>query len=130
MIAIDLGFGLERGNPLNITINSIVDETPKGLTTGFRLHLNCDSESGKPFRLTTAVLVTKEVVAKRIPLPNLVIAALSKSGLEEYCKELFVDSRHLKLETLSTSEPVLPQTVVLGGAPVLNEKALQKLLGE
>ena len=106
---------------------SIDDQTPKGLTTGFRLHLNCATAAGQPFTLKAAILVSKDVLAKRIPLPTLVIAALQKSGLEEYVNELFVDSRRLNLDALSTQEPALPQSVALGGVEQLNAKALEKL---
>src|SRR5579864_3705955 len=112
---------------MTITINSIADQTPKGLTTGFRIHLNCTSQDGKPFKIQAAILVSKDVLAKQIPLPNIVIAGLEKSGLEEYINEMFVDSRRLNLDALSTSEPTLPKTVTLGGADVLNSKTIQRL---
>jgi hypothetical protein len=112
---------------MNITITGIDDQTPKGLTTGFRLHLNCATAAGQPFMMKAAVLVSKDVLTKQIPLPNLVIAALQKSGLEEYVNELFVDSRRLNLDSLSTQEPKMPQTVTLGGVEQLNAKAIEKL---
>jgi hypothetical protein len=117
----------DEDTAMDIVINSVNDQTPKGLTTGFRLLLNCTSKDGKPFVMAAAILVSKDVIAKQIPLPNLVIAALQKSGLEEYVNELFVDSRRLNLDALSTAEPTLPQTVTLGGVEMLNAKMVEKL---
>jgi len=114
---------------MTITIQSVDDQTPKGLTTGVRLRLNCLSPDGKPFVLGAAVLVHKTVVEKTIPLPNLVVAALEKWGLEECARELFVDSRLLNLDAISTAEPVLPRVVTLGGADILNQKTIAKLTG-
>lgn len=112
---------------MQIAINSVDDQTPKGLTTGFRVRLNCTSADGKPFTLTAAILVSKDVLAKKIPLPNLVIAGLQKNGLEEYVNELFVDTRRLNLDAVPTTDPALPMNVVLGGMDVLNAKVIEKL---
>lgn len=114
---------------MQITIQSVDDQTPKGLTTGFRLRLNCASPEGKPFVLGAAVLVHKAVIEKAIPLPNLIIAALEKCGLEECTNELFVDTRRLDLDAVPTAATALPRAVTLGGMELLNQKALAKLLG-
>ena len=114
---------------MQITIQSIDDQTPKGLTTGFRLRMNCLSPDGKSFVLGAAVLVSKTVIEKRIPLPNLIIAALEKSGLEECTNELFVDTRRLNLDAVPLEAPALPRAVTLGGMELLNQKALTKLTG-
>ena len=114
---------------MTITIQSVDDQTPKGLTTGFRLRLNCSTADGKPFVLGAAILVSKTVLEKRIPLPNLIIAALEKCGLEECTNELFVDTRRLNLDAVPTAASPLPCTVTLGGMEVLNQKALAKLIG-
>ena len=112
---------------MDLTIQRVEDQTPKGLTTGFRVRLFCATTDGKPIVLTAAILVSKDVMARQIPLSQLVLAALQKTGLEEYVNELFVDSRRLNLDALPTTEPVLPQTLKLGGVEVLNQKVVEKL---
>jgi hypothetical protein len=112
---------------MDVIINSVDDQTPKGLTTGFRVRLNCTSAQGKPFVLSAALLVSKDVLSRQIPLPNLVIAGLKKSGLEEYVNELFIDTRRLNLDAIPNSAPAFPQTVTLGGVELLNSKAVEKL---
>ena len=113
---------------MKITIQKLEDQTPKGLTTGFRLHLNCVTEDGRAFVLIAVILVSRDVVEKQIPLPNLVVAAMIKSGLDGDGTELFVDSRRLDLNALSTSEPSLPLTVQLGGMDVLNAKMIEAVI--
>ena len=78
--------------------------------------------------LTAIILVSKDVVEKQIPLPNLVVAALAKSGLSDDGNELFVDSRRLDLSALSTTEPALPLTIQLGGMDVLNARTIEALV--
>jgi hypothetical protein len=114
--------------PMKITIQSLDDQTPKGLTTGFKLDLQCLAEDGRAFPLTAVILVSKDVVEKQIPLPNLVVAALAKWGLSDDTTELFVDSRRLDLSALSTAEPALPLTIQLGGHDVLNTKTIETLV--
>ncbi|HEY3320612.1 MAG TPA: hypothetical protein VGP72_09120 [Planctomycetota bacterium] len=115
---------------MTITLESVDDQTPKGLTTGFRLRLNCSTAEGKKFVLGVVVLVSKSVLEKMIPLPNLVIAALERWGFEEgSAAEIFVDSRRLNLDGLSSVPSAFPKTVTLGGVEMLNQKALAKLGG-
>ncbi|MCZ7647718.1 MAG: hypothetical protein M5U26_21085 [Planctomycetota bacterium] len=111
---------------MELTLLKVLDETPQGLTTGFRLKLTCQAGAGEPFQLDVPILVSKDVLARRIPLPNLVVAYLKKEGLEAW-PDLFVDSRRLNLEGLSAEEPALPLTLQLGGPDVLNAKALERL---
>lgn len=109
---------------MDLTIVSIVDETPRGLTTGFRLKLNCEA-GGKPFVLDLPMMVSKEVLAQKVPLPELAIAYLKKNGLESF-PDLFVDTRRINLATLGPA-PSFPITVALGGMDLLNQKAIEKL---
>ncbi|MBI3831382.1 MAG: hypothetical protein HY291_17825 [Planctomycetes bacterium] len=109
---------------MELTILNIIDETPKGLTTGFRLKLNCEA-NGATFMLDLPILIGKEVLAQKVPLPDLAIAYLKKNGLESY-PDLFVDSRRIDLTTLGTA-PAFPLKITLGGMDVLNQKALEKL---
>ncbi|MCY3023233.1 MAG: hypothetical protein NTW87_30010 [Planctomycetota bacterium] len=112
---------------MTLTIQKLDDQTPKGLTTGFRLLLHCVSSDGKPFKLSAAILVSKPVIEKSIPLPNIVIAALERWGLEECAREMFVDTRRLDLAAVPLVETVFPCTVTLGGMDLLNQKSLAKL---
>ncbi|HYF48806.1 MAG TPA: hypothetical protein VEJ63_05345 [Planctomycetota bacterium] len=112
---------------MDIIIQRVEDQTPKGLTTGFRVRLFCATTDNKPFVTTAAILVSKDVMAKQIPLSQLVLAALQKTGLEEYVNELFVDSRRLNLDAIATTEPTLPMTLKLGGVEILNQKVVEKL---
>ena len=113
---------------MTLTIQNVDDQTPKGLTTGFRLRLNCLGPDGQPLLLPAVILVNKVVIEKSIPLPNIIIAALEKSGLEECTGELFVDTRRLNLDAVPLTDPVLPRTVTLGGMDILNQRALAKLV--
>jgi hypothetical protein len=113
---------------MDIIIQHMEDQTPKGLTTGFRVKLTCAAPEGQTFLLTVAVLVSKEVVEKQVPLTRIVLAALEKSGLEEYVNELYVDSRRINLDALSTSEPAMPITLTLGGVEKLNQRAVETLV--
>lgn len=110
---------------MELTILSIIDETPKGLTTGFRLKLNCEA-NGATFMLDLPILIGKEVLAQKIPLPDLAIAYLKKNGLESY-PDLFVDSRRIDLTTLGGAAPAFPYKITLGGMDMLNQKAIEKL---
>lgn len=110
---------------MDLTIVSIVDETPKGLTTGFRLKLNCEA-GGKSFVLDLPMMVSKDVLVQKVPLPDLAIAYLKKNGLESF-PDLFVDTRRIDLAALDKAVPSFPLTIPLGGMDVLNQKALEKL---
>jgi hypothetical protein len=128
MLSNERGRKQDRGGAaMDIIIDHMEDQTPKGLTTGFRLKLSCKAPDGKAFQLTAAILVSKEVVEKQVPLSQIVLAALQKSGLEEYINELFVDSRRINLDALSTTDPAMPITVTLGGVELLNQKVVEKL---
>ena len=109
---------------MDIMIKEVVDETPKGLTTGFRLKLNCEHQ-GKGFQLDLPILLSKEVLEKKIPLQELAIRYLERLGLDEY-PDLFIDTRKLDLSNFGPP-PNFPMTLKLGGHDILAQKALEKL---
>jgi hypothetical protein len=112
---------------MELTILEVKDETPKGLTTGFRLKFKCQASSSAVFELDLPILVSKEVVARRIPLANLALAYLERHGLEEW-PNLFVDTRRLNLDAAATGEAAFPRKITLGSAEVLNQRTVEKLV--
>ncbi len=112
---------------MDITITDVVDETPEGLTTGFRLTLKCLTTDKQAFKLDLPILVGKDVVNEMIPLPNLAIEYLKHNGLEQH-PNFFIDSRTMKLENLSKEEPALPLTIELGSIEELNQNAVKQLV--
>lgn len=111
---------------MDITIEKVRDDTPQGLTTGFRLTLYCKAPNGKAFELDIPILVGKEVVTKGIPLSKLAIQHLERNGLDQW-PNLFVDSRQLDIDALTSDDPELPLTVTLGGPDVINEKMIEQM---
>jgi len=109
---------------MEITVEKVVDDTPKGLSTGFRLKLHCACQ-GKTFQLDLPILLSKDVMEKKIPLQELVVSYLRKNGLDEY-PDLFVDSRKLDLSNLGPV-PQFPLQLTLGGHDILAQKALERL---
>jgi len=110
---------------MDLTVIKVLDETPKGLTTGFRLKLTC-SANGKQFVLDLPILVTKDVLTHNVPLPLIALEYLRKEGLSAW-PDLFVDSRRFDLAKLGSQEPAYPLTLALGGIDALNQKALAQV---
>lgn len=111
---------------MEIIVEKVDDETPKGLTTGFRLKLRCATTAGRKFVVDAAVLVSKEVMGKRLPLSCIVFAYLQREGFAAG-SELFVDSRRLKLDEVAAAEPSCPFTLTLGGPDELNKRVVDEL---
>ena len=111
---------------MEITIESVDDDTPKGLTTGFCLKLNCKTPEGQSFQLDVPLLVGKEVMAKQVPLLNLAVGYLEHEGLAAY-PDLFVDSRQANMDKVDAPEFELPRTLSLGGPEILNKKILEQI---
>ena len=111
---------------MELTILGILDETPKGLTTGFRLKLTCQGPSGPSFVLDLPILVSREVMEQAIPLPLLVFRYLERNGLDAW-PDLFVDTRRLDLTGLGATEPAYPHKLPLGGPELLNQRVLDRL---
>jgi hypothetical protein len=114
---------------MELTIVRVIDETPKGLTTGFRIKLICQVAGGPEFQLDLPILVGKEVLREQVPLPRLVLAYLQREGLDAW-PDFFVDSRRLDLAGMDKTEPALPVTIPLGGVEMLAQRALEKLTGK
>jgi hypothetical protein len=114
---------------MELTIVRVIDETPKGLTTGFRIKLICQVAGGPEFQLDLPILVGKEVLAQQVPLPRLALAYLRKEGLDAW-PDFFVDSRRLDLSAIEKTEPAFPITIPLGGVELLAQRAVEKLTGK
>lgn len=110
---------------MDLTVKHIDDDTPKGLTTGFRLKLACEV-GGKSFVLEMPILMSKDAVQRGIPLPVLALRYLEREGFDSW-PDLFVDTRRLDLEDLPPDVPALPCTIILGGAEPLNKMVVEKL---
>ena len=111
---------------MDIVIEKVRDDTPEGLTTGFRLTLCCRSPNGSTFELDVPIMVSGDVVARNIPLPKLAIQHLERNGLDQW-PNLFVDSRHLDLDKMTSDGPAYPLTITLGGPDVVNERMVEHI---
>jgi hypothetical protein len=111
---------------MDLTILGIQDETPRGLTTGFRLKFRCQAAPAPPFWLTLPIRVTREMLDKSIPLANLVLAYLRSEGLDDY-PDFYVDTRRFDAGALATEPPRFPITLTLGGNESLAQKAVAGL---
>ena len=59
----------QGGTRVELTITEVYDDTPKGLTTGFRLRLTCRVAGSPPFELDFPVRVSKEALQQaRFPI--------------------------------------------------------------
>jgi hypothetical protein len=111
---------------MDIIVKTVDDQTPKGLTTGFRLKLHCEDSNGQSFSVEAAILISKEVIERQIPLPNIVLHMLKKEGFAGG-SDLFVDSRRVRLDELAAAEPTYPLTLTLGGPDALNQRVVDAL---
>lgn len=112
---------------MQLKILKIIDETPKGLTSGFQLKVTCQVGDGKEFTIGVPVLITKAVVDQKIALSNLLILHLEKYGLDA-CPDMFIDTRKLELEKVRPAEVPVPCTVELGGLEMMNKRVVEKLI--
>ena len=111
---------------MQLKILKIIDETPKGLTTGFQLKVVCQVETGPEFTIGVPVLITKAVIEQKIALSNLLILHLEKYGLDA-CPDMFIDTRKLELDKARPTEVPVPCTVDLGGMEMMNKRVVEKL---
>ena len=111
---------------MDLLITHIKDETPKGLTSGFSLKVTCQEEGGQPVIISVPVLITRAVLDRNIPLPNILIRHFERFGLDA-CPDIFVDTRKLDLDSISGTLSDFPLKVKLGGVDDMNRKVLAKL---
>lgn len=108
---------------MEMTIVKVLDDTPRGLTTGFRLTLTCQVEGTPPFQLELPIRLTKEILNLGIPMSNLAIAYLKAEGLDSW-PYFLVDPRRLNVASLSKDVPPFPLKLVLGGHEAVARRAL------
>jgi hypothetical protein len=119
-----MGCGKEQ--VMDLTILRVEDQTPNCLTTGFLLKLACQVEDGAAFELALPLIVTREVVAQRVPLARLAIDYLKTQGLDDW-PNFMLDTRHRNLSEIERTEPVFPVKVPLGGTELVARQAVSAL---